>query len=258
MAARGAAKARGGPRRAKKSMKRALVTGGSGEIGGEICARLARDGFHVAVHANRNTAAAGRLAEEINGGGGSAETVSFDVTDGARCERELAALLEQGAIQVIVNNAGIHDDATMAGMAWEQWNSVIAVSLAGFYNVTKPLLLPMLRTRWGRIINISSVSALIGNRGQTNYAAAKAGLHGATRALALEVASRGITVNAVAPGLIATKENESAFSPEAIKGLVPMQRAGTLEEVAGLVSFLASDGAAYISGQVISINGGMA
>ncbi len=146
----------------------------------------------------------------------------------------------------------------LAGMTREQWNSVVEVSLHGFYNVTQPLLLPMISTRWGRIISISSVSGLIGNRGQANYAAAKAGLHGATRALALEVASRGITANCVAPGIIQSVGAEGTFSAEAIKEMVPMQRAGTPAEVAALVSFLASDEAAYISGQIISINGGMA
>ena len=239
-------------------MKRALVTGGSGQIGAGICSRLARDGFHVIVHANKNSARAQRLCESINGQGGSAEAISFDVTDSDITKGRLAALLEGGPIQVVVNNAGYHLDAPLAGMTREQWNSVVEVFLHGFYNVTQPLLLPMISTRWGRIISISSVSGLIGNRGQANYAAAKAGLHGATRALALEVASRGITVNCVAPGIIQSVGAEGTFSAEAIKEMVPMQRAGTPAEVAALVSFLASEEAAYISGQIISINGGMA
>lgn len=239
-------------------MKRALVTGGSGQIGAGICSRLARDGFHVVIHANRNSAEARRLADSINGEHGSAEAVSFDVTDPEVTGARLAALLEGGPIQVVVNNAGFHLDAPLAGMSREQWNSVVEVSLHGFYNVTQPLLMPMIRTRWGRIISISSVSGLIGNRGQANYAAAKAGLHGATRALAMEVASRGITVNCVAPGIIQPDGAEGHFSAEAIKEMVPMKRAGTPEEVAALVSFLASGEAAYISGQIISINGGMA
>jgi 3-oxoacyl-[acyl-carrier protein] reductase len=159
---------------------------------------------------------------------------------------------------VLVNNAGIHRDAVMAGMSGEDWRRVIDVSLNGFFNVTQPLLLPMLRTRWGRIVNVSSVSAILGNRGQTNYAAAKAGLIGATRALALECASRGVTVNAIAPGIIESEMTAEAFPPERIKALVPMQRAGTPEEVADLVAFLASDRAGYISGQVIGINGALA
>jgi 3-oxoacyl-[acyl-carrier protein] reductase len=142
-------------------------------------------------------------------------------------------------------------------MRREQWASVIDVSLNGFFNVTQPLLMPMIGTRWGRIINVSSVTAIAGNRGQTNYAAAKAGLHGAARSLALELASRGITVNTVAPGIIASPMGDAAFGQEMIERLVPMKRAGKPEEVAALVAFLASDAAAYISGQLISINGGM-
>jgi 3-oxoacyl-[acyl-carrier protein] reductase len=166
-------------------------------------------------------------------------------------------LLDDGPIQIVVNNAGIHDDAVMPGMRPEQWSRVIDVSLNGFFNVTQPLLMPMIGTRWGRIVNVSSVAALAGNRGQTNYAAAKAGLHGATKALALELASRGITVNAVAPGIIASSMTETAFPQDAVDRLVPMKRAGTPEEVADLIGFLASERAAYISGQIISINGAM-
>ncbi len=158
----------------------------------------------------------------------------------------------------MINNAGVHDDVPLAGMRGEQWDRVIDVSLNGFYNVTQPLLLPMMGTRWGRIINVSSLSGVIGNRGQVNYAAAKAGLHGATKSLALEVATRGITVNAIAPGIIVSPATEQVFPAESVETLVPMKRAGTPEEVAALAAFLASDEAGYISGQVISINGGMA
>lgn len=238
-------------------MKRALVTGGSGSIGSAICARLAAQGCHVYVHAHGALARAEAVVAEIRASGGSAQAVCCDVADAQQTLAVLTGVLEQGPIQVLVNNAGIHDDAVMPGMRREQWDSVIDVSLNGFFNVTQPLLLPMLGTRWGRIINISSVAAIAGNRGQANYAAAKAGLHGATKSLALELASRGVTVNAVAPGIIESPMIEKAFDRETIKRLVPAGRAGRPQEVADLVGFLASDQAAYISGQIISINGAM-
>lgn len=240
-----------------RRMKRALVTGGSGTIGAAICRRIAADGVGVIVHANRNIDEARAIAAEINAAGGNAIAATFDVSDHEVSRAALAALLADGPIQIVVNNAGIHDDAVMPGMRVDQWNRVIEVSLGGFFNVTQPLLMPMIGARWGRIVNLSSVTAITGNRGQTNYAAAKAGLHGATKSLALELASRGITVNAVAPGIIASPMSDRAFPPELVKTLVPMKRAGKPEEVAELVAFLASERAAYISGQVISINGGM-
>ncbi len=238
-------------------MKRALVTGGSGEIGAAICRQLGQERLHVIVHAHRRRAAAEEVARQITGAGGSAGVACFDVSDAQATQRALAQILESGPIQVLVNNAGIHDDAPMAGMRADQWSRVIAVSLGGFFNVTQPLLLPMIGTRWGRIITISSISALLGNRGQTNYAAAKAGIQGASRSLALEVASRGVTVNVVAPGIIESPMRERAFTPEQIEALVPMKRAGTPQEVAYLVGFLASEEAGYLSGQVIGLNGGM-
>ena len=238
-------------------MKRALVTGGSGGIGAAICKRLAADGHHVIVHANRSRERAEAVVAEIVAAGGSAEAVAFDVTERAATAAALEKLLEPGPIQILVNNAGIHADAVFPGMSAEQWHSVVDVSLNGFFNVTQPLTMPMIRTRWGRIINISSIAGITGNRGQVNYSAAKGALHAASKSLALELASRGITVNAVAPGIIATDMIEGSFDPDAIKNLVPMKRAGKPEEVADLVAFLASDRAAYISGQVISINGGM-
>lgn len=238
-------------------MKRALVTGGSGAIGGAICRRLTEDGLQLIIHCNRNVEAAERLTAEIRQQHGEAQTVRFDVTDTDATHAALEQLLEQGPIQVLVNNAGIYDDAPMPGMGRAQWQRVIDVSLNGFYNVTQPLLLSMIRLRWGRIINISSVSALRGNRGQTNYAAAKAGLHGASKALALELATRGITVNVVAPGLIASAATQQLFTPEQVAALVPMKRYGTPEEVAHLVAFLASEQAGYISGQIIGIDGAM-
>jgi 3-oxoacyl-[acyl-carrier protein] reductase len=238
-------------------MRRALVTGGSGGIGAAICRRLATDGHHVFVHAHRNVEKARALASEIAATGGSAEAIAFDVADRAATSAALEKLLAGGPIQILVNNAGMHADAVFPGMSGAQWDSVLDVSLNGFFNVTQPLTLPMLRTRWGRIVNISSVAALTGNRGQVNYSAAKGALNAATRSLALELASRGVTVNAVAPGIIAAGMSEDAFDAETIKRLVPMQRPGRPEEVADLVAFLASDAAAYISGQVISINGAM-
>jgi 3-oxoacyl-[acyl-carrier protein] reductase len=238
-------------------MKRALVTGGSGAIGGEIAMALAASHHHVIVHANGRLAIAEEIAAKITGMGGAAEAVCFDITNAAETGATLERLLAAGPIQILVNNAGIHDDAVMPGMQAAQWSRVIDVSLTGFFNVTQPLLLPMIRTRWGRIINISSVAAIAGNRGQTNYAAAKAGLHGAARSLSLELASRGITVNTVAPGIIESPMIADAFPLEAIARLVPMKRAGRPEEVADLVAFLASDRAGYISGQLVSINGGM-
>ena len=238
-------------------MKRALVTGGSGAIGAAICRRLAKDGCHVIVHAHARKTEAGRVAAEIAAAGGSAQAAAFDVSDRRATAAALEELLAAGAIQVIVNNAGMHDDAVMPGMTGEQWDRVIDVSLNGFFNVTQPLLMPMMATRWGRIVSMSSIAALAGNRGQANYAAAKAGLHGASRSLAKELASRGITVNCVAPGIIASPMTAQAFSQDAIERLVPMKRAGTADEVADLVGFIASERASYISGQVIAIDGAM-
>ena len=239
-------------------LKRALVTGASGGIGSAISRKLAADGYVVMVHANSHLAAAQALVASIVADGGQAQAVAFDVTDASATLAALEALLEGGPIQVLVNNAGIHDDAVFPGMQLAQWQRVIDVSLNGFFHVTHPLMMPMIRTRWGRIINITSVAAVVGNRGQVNYAAAKGALHSATKSLALEVASRGITVNAVAPGVIETGMSKGTFDASAIALMVPMKRAGRPEEVADLVSFLASDRAAYITGQIISINGGMA
>jgi 3-oxoacyl-[acyl-carrier protein] reductase len=236
---------------------RALVTGASGGIGAAICRRLAAAGHFVYVHAHRGAAAADASVRDIVAAGGQAQSIAFDVTDAEATQTAVAAMLEIAPIQILVNNAGVHDDAAFPGMSAHQWRRVIDVSIHGFYNVTQPLMLPMIRTRWGRVINISSVSALAGNRGQVNYAAAKGALNAATKALSLEVASRGITVNAVAPGIISGGMSDPVFDAAAIAKLVPMKRAGSAEEVASLVGFLASAEAGYITGQIISINGGM-
>jgi 3-oxoacyl-[acyl-carrier protein] reductase len=236
----------------------ALVTGGSGAIGQAICRTLAQAGHHVYVHANSHLAAAQQLSDQLQQEGLRASAVAFDVTDAEATRAALDTLLAQGPIQILVNNAGIHDDAVFPGLTASQWHKVIDVSLHGFFNVTQPLSLPMIRTRFGRIINVSSVAAVMGNRGQVNYAAAKAALHGATKSLAQELASRGITVNVVAPGIIESPMIEDKFPQKTIDQIVPMKRCGQAQEVADLIAFLASRKAGYITGQVISINGGMA
>jgi 3-oxoacyl-[acyl-carrier protein] reductase len=238
-------------------MRHALVTGASGAIGASIARRLAADGLRVYVHANSRRDRVEALAAEIATNGGDARLVCFDVCDAAASAAALEQVLAEGPVQVLVNNAGIHDDAPLAGMRREQWSRVVDVALLGFYNVTQPLLLPMIGERWGRIVNITSVSGVVGNRGQTNYSAAKAGLHGATRSLAQELASRGITVNAIAPGIIGDTPSAAAFDPQTIKRLVPMGRAGRPDEVADLVAYLVGGNSGYLSGQVINLNGAM-
>ena len=238
-------------------LRRALVTGGSGDIGGATCRVLAAAGMHVVVHANANLGRAQAVVDAIHHEGGSAQAVAFDVADGAASRAAIESLLEDGPVQVLVNNAGIHDDAPMAGMSETQWKRVVDVSLHGFFHVTQPLLLPMARGRWGRIVSVSSVAAVLGNRGQVNYAAAKAALHGATKSLAREMGSRGITVNVVAPGVVQGRMADAAFPAELVRQMVPVGRAGSVDEVAAVIGFLCSDAASYVNGQVIGVDGGM-
>jgi 3-oxoacyl-[acyl-carrier protein] reductase len=238
-------------------LKRALVTGGSGALGAAICRRLADDGLGVFVHANRRLAAAEAIAASIREAGGQAWPVAFDVTDAAAVREALEPLVDEAPIQVLVNNAGIHDDAPFVGMSLVQWQRVIDVSLNGFFNVTRVLAMPMARTRWGRVVTITSVAAQAGNRGQANYAAAKGALHAASRTLAIELGSRGVTVNCVSPGIIASPMTAGHFDEARIREIVPLQRAGEPAEVASAVAFLASDAAGYITGGIIPVNGGM-
>jgi 3-oxoacyl-[acyl-carrier protein] reductase len=231
---------------------RALVTGGASPLGEAICRRLAADGFFVHVHAHASVARAEALAAEIGGAAFGCDLADFDATAAA-----MGRVLEGGAVQVVVHNAGVHDDVVMAGMKQAQWRGPLGVGLDGFFSVVQPLLLPMIGTRWGRVVAVSSVTALLGNRGQVAYGAAKAGLMGAVKSLSREVASRGITVNAVAPGVIASPAVDAAMDSARIAAVVPMKRAGQPEEVADLVGFLVSRQSGYISGQTISIDGGM-
>lgn len=233
--------------------RRALVTGGSSPIGAAICRRLAAEGHEVVVHAHGSLARAEALAAELP----QARAFACDLTDIPATAAAMEAVLAAGPIQILVHNAGTHDDVPLAGMSEAQWRGVVDVTLTGFYAALRPLILPMIGTRWGRIVAISSISALLGNRGQANYAAAKAGLIGAVKSVSLEYASRGVTANVVAPGIIESPAVAAAMPRERIAELVPARRAGRPEEVAELVAFLASERAAYISGQTIAVSGGL-
>ncbi len=239
--------------------RRAFVTGGSRGIGAAIVRALAAAGHEVVFNYRASEGPARALCDELTAADARVEAVAFDVADRDAARAALDELLARDPtpFQIVVHNAGITRDAPFPALAPEDWDAVIATSLGGFYNVVQPLVMPMVRARWGRIVVLSSVSAILGNRGQVAYAAAKAGLVGACRSLAREVARRGVTVNAVAPGLIDTDMLEGVPLEHAL-GLVPMRRVGRPEEVAALVRFLASDEAGYITGQTIGIDGGMA
>ena len=239
--------------------RRVLVTGSSRGIGKEIALSLARDGFEVVVHCLARVEAGEAVAAQIKSAGGIASLLQFDISNRARCLEVLEAeVAKNGAFYGIVCNAGITRDNAFPALSDDDWDQVIHTNLDGFYNVTKPLIMPMIREKnGGRIVLMSSVSGVMGNRGQVNYSAAKAGLIGAAKALAVELAKRKITVNCVAPGLIDTEMVEPEVLNEIVK-VIPAQRMGTAQEVASLVSYLFSDNAAYITRQVISVNGGLA
>lgn len=238
--------------------RRVLVTGASRGIGAATALKLARDGFDIAVHYHSNRSAAEAVAEQVSAHSVTATLLQFDVSQREMCKQVLEAdVAEHGAFYGVVANAGTAKDAAFPALTDEQWDSVVHTNLDGFYNVLHPLIMPMIRTRkGGRIVTLSSVSGLIGNRGQVNYSAAKAGIIGATKALAVELAKRKITVNCVAPGVIETDMTEGIHADEA-KKMIPMARFGEVNDIAAAISYLMSDDAGYVTRQVISVNGGM-
>ena len=238
--------------------RRALVTGASRGIGAAIAEALAAAGHPVIVNFVRDHDAANAVKAKVEAAGGVATLARFDVSNADETAAAMARLLEDPTpIGVLVNNAGVVHDAPFPSLDRAAWETVTRTTIDGFYNVTQPLVMPMVRARWGRIVNVSSISGVVGSRGQVNYSAAQAALIGATRSLAQELAKRSVTVNAVAPGLIDTDMTKRAPVDDLLR-MIPMRRTGTPAEVAALVAFLASDAAGYITGQVIGINGGLA
>ncbi|ARD20665.1 3-ketoacyl-ACP reductase FabG2 [Shewanella japonica] len=237
---------------------RVLVTGSSRGIGKAIALKLAAQDFNIAIHFHSNTAAAQQTQSEIQALGVEASLIQFDVADRQAAKLQIEADIEQhGAYYGVILNAGITKDTAFPAMTEDEWDSVIHTNLDGFYNVIQPTIMPMIQARkGGRIITMASVSGIAGNRGQVNYSASKAGLIGATKALSLELAKRKITVNCIAPGLIET-DMVSDFPKDMVNQIVPMRRMGKVNEIAGLANFLMSEDAAYITRQVISVNGGM-
>jgi 3-oxoacyl-[acyl-carrier protein] reductase len=235
-----------------------LITGSSRGIGAAIARRLARDGYNLVLHCRNEVGAAEEVATEVRAVGVETRLLQFDIADRSATQTALVADIEaHGAYYGVVCNAGIARDGAFPALTSEDWDSVLRTNLDGFYNVLQPLVMPMIRRRKpGRIVTLSSVSGVIGNRGQVNYSAAKAGIIGATKALAVELASRSITVNCVAPGLIRTAMSANAPIEEVLK-MIPAQRLGEPDEVAAVISFLMSESAAYITRQVIGVNGGL-
>lgn len=234
----------------------ALVTGASRGIGAACARALARDGHDVAITCVGRRADADKVADELRALGARAWVLQFDVRAAEESKAAIAGLLAETEVHVVVNNAGVIADGPFPGLSTDAWHGPVNTTLDGFFHVTQPLVMPMVRRKWGRIVNVASITGLHGNRGQVNYAAAKGGLIAATKALSLELASRNITVNAVAPGLIDTEMIVDAPREELVKH-IPMKRVGTAQEVAEVVAFLASDKAAYVTGEVISISGGL-